>query len=304
MPRRPLSQRLWSLQHRAAPYLFVLPFVLLFAVFLAYPLLQSIVLSLYQSVGTRESRFVGAGNYAFLLREPVFWLAVANTVGFAALFIAVQVPLALGLAILLNHRRVRLRGVFRFAFFSTYLVGQVFASVLFTLLLAPRTGLINRAVGSALPWVGTELNWKGDPALAIPAIVLAAVWLTVGQSMVYLLAGLQAVDRELYEAAAVDGAGPWQRFRHVTLPGIRPVLVYLVLVSTIYALQLFELPFVFFNLGFGPKFRGMTVVGYLYMNGILAGDLGFASAVGWVLFFLISVVAYVQLRVTGAGKEA
>jgi ABC-type sugar transport system permease subunit len=170
------------------------------------------------------------------------------------------------------------------------------------LLLAPRTGLVNRAIGAVLPWVGSEINWKGDARFAMPAVVLAALWLSLGQATLYLLAALQAVDRELYEAAAVDGAGAWAKFRHVTLPGIRPVLVYLVLVGTIYALQMFELPYVFFQ-GAGPRFAGMTIVGYLFAHGFQAGDIGYAAAVGWVLFLIISVVAMVQLKVTGAAKE-
>src|SRR3982750_1911837 len=127
----------WRLQQRAAPYLFVLPFLVLFGVFFLYPLVNSLVLSGRQFVGPRVSRSVGLGNYAFMLRDVGFWLSVLNTFIFAALFLAVELPLSLGLAILLNSRRVRFRSGFRFAFFSPYLVGSVFPSVIFMLLLRP-----------------------------------------------------------------------------------------------------------------------------------------------------------------------
>lgn len=296
----PSSFRFWSLQQRLAPYLFVFPFVLLFAVFLLYPLARSLYLSLFYLGGTPSAEFIGLGHYQFILSDPVFWIACANTVVFAVLFLSIQVPLSLGLAVLLNSRRVRFRNAFRFAFFSSHVVGAVFVAVLFRTLMAPRLGLINRAIG-ALPGLHADNNWLGDPVLARPAIVIAAVWLSVGWGMIYLLAALQAADPELYEAAKIDGAGPWARFRHVTLPAIRPVLGFLVLVGTIASLSLFELPYVFFQ-GFGPKLAGATIVMYLYENGLQSNDLSFAAAVGWILVVLIAGVSLVQVRLTRAAE--
>jgi ABC-type sugar transport system permease subunit len=287
-------RQLWSLQHRLAPYLFVSPFVLVFCVFLLYPLARSLHLSLFHLGGTPAAEFIGTGHYRFILTDPIFWLACANTFAFAVLFLAIQVPASLGLAVLLDSRRVRFRNLFRFAFVSPHVVGGVFVAVLFRLLMAPRQGLINKAIGR-LPFLTSDNNWLGDPILARPAVVIAALWLSIGWGMVYLLAALQSVDRELYEAAQVDGAGPWRRFRHVTLPGVRPVLTFLVLVGTIAALSLFELPFVFFQ-GSGPRLAGMTIVMYLYENGFMTGDLSFAAAVGWVLVVMILLVSLAQVR--------
>ena len=293
---------LWTLQHRLAPYLFVLPFFVLFSVFLLYPLARSLYLSLYHNGATPSAEFVGLGHYRYILGDQLFWVACLNTVAFAVLFLSLQVPLSLGLALLLNSRLVRFREVFRFAFFSSHVVGAVFVAVLFRLLMAPRQGLVNKAI-DLLPFLGPDNNWLGDPLLARPAIVIAALWLSVGWGMIYVLAALQAVDRELYEAAQVDGAGPWSRFRHVTLPGIRPVLAFLVLVGTIAALSLFELPYVFFQ-GSGPRLAGMTIVMYLYENGFMTGDISFAAAVGWILVVLILGVSLVQVKLTGAAEEA
>ena len=284
-----------------APYLFLLPFVLVFAGFFLLPLAQSLGMSLRSYAGPRTSRYVGPAHYRFLLTDPLFWVGVLNTASYTVLFLLFQVPASLGLALLLNGPRVRGRALFRLAMLLPFLAGNVLAGILFTLLLAPRQGLINRALG--LIGVGPDLNWRTDPALATAAIVLAVLWLTVGWGMVYLLAALQAVDRQLYEAAEVDGTTPWQRFRHVTLPGIRPVLAYLVLVGTVGGLQLFELPYVFFQ-GLGPKLRGLTVVQYLVIRGFDRGDLGLAAAVGWVLVVLITLASIPQLRRMREGEGA
>jgi ABC-type sugar transport system permease subunit len=261
-----------------------------------YPLGRSLVLSLYHFATPRYAKFVGFDNYRFLWRDQVFRYAVANTLYFAVAFMVLQIPLALGLAVLLNSRWVRGRSFLRLAFFSPHLVGGVFVAVIFSLLLTPRHGLVNRAIGAVLPRVGTEIAWTGKPLLAMPAIVMAALWLSVGYAMIYLLAALQGVDRELYEAAEIDGAGPWARFRHVTLPSIRPVLRFLILVGFIGALQLFELPFVLFGQSAGPASFGITIVMYLYFMAFRLGDLGYASAVGWALVLMLLIVSLLQVR--------
>jgi len=288
--------RLWKFQSKAAPYLFVAPFSLLFAVFLVYPIYRGLALSFYKTAGRREM-FIGLANYRFLLGDIMFWGALANTLAFAVLSLVIQVPAALGLALLLNSRRLRFRAVFRFAFFVTHVVGSVFLAVLFAVLLSPRTGLVNRALG------GLDINWLGRSELVLPAMLLASLWVTLGFGMIYFLAALQAVDKELYEAAEVDGAGKWARLWHVTLPGIRPVLVFMVLVNTIAAFQLFELPYVLFQGGAGPRSRGLTIVMYLFQTGFQAGDLGYASAIGWVLMLLILAVAIAQVRLMRAIRE-
>jgi ABC-type sugar transport system permease subunit len=296
---------LWALQARYAPYLFVTPFLVLFLGFMVYPLLRSISMSFYSYAGPHTSRFVGFGHYRFFLGDFLLWIAVANTVVYAIFYIALQIPLSLGLALLLNSPRVRFRNLFRFAFFAPFLVGNVFVSVIFMLLLSQRHGLIPKALGFFNPaWL--EVSWLGDPIYARIAIVLASLWLTVGWGMVFFLAALQGVDRELYDAAAVDGAGAWSRFRNVTLPGIKPVMTFLVITGTIGALQLFELPYIIFlqhGSAAGPKWAGLTIVMYLYQQGFDLGDLGAACAVGWFLVLIILAVALVQIRISRAARE-
>ena len=294
-------ERLWAFQHRAAPYVFVSPFVVLFCVFLLYPLARSLVLSMYKTAGPENEKFVGLANYAFLLTDPLFWWSVLNTSLFTVAFLVIQIPVSLGLAVLLNNRRVRFRGAFRFAFFSTHLVGPDFVAVLFSILLNARQGLLNQVIGAV---VGTpvQINWLGSPYLAMTSVLLAALWLGIGWGMIYFLAALQAVDLELYDAASVDGAGKWQQFLHVTLPGIRPVLVFMILIGSIGAFQLFELPYVLFN-GPGPAQSALTIVMYLFATGFEAGDLGYAAAIGWLLVLILFGLALLQLKLFKAGRD-
>src|SRR5258706_630439 len=212
------SSSLWALQAKYAPYLFVAPFLLLFCGFMVYPLLRSISMSLCSDAGPQPGRFVGLGHYRYFLGDFLLWIAVANTIVYAIAYMGLQIPLSLGLALLLNNPRVRFRNLFRFAFFAPYLVGNVFVSIIFVLLLSQRHGLIPKALGFFNPaWL--EVSWLGDPINARIAIVLASLWLSVGWGMVFFLAALQGVDRELYDAAAVDWAGAWVRFWDRWRPG-------------------------------------------------------------------------------------
>jgi len=291
--------RFWRLQAKAAPYVFLLPFFLVFGTFMLYPLGKSIYLAFHQTNGPKSVVFVGIDNFTFLLSDPDFWTALRNTATYAFFSVFLQLPLSLGLALLLNSRLVKGRDIFRLAFFSPHLVGQVFVAVLFGVLYAPRYGLINQALSWAFG-IDVDIDWKKNHVMT--ALVVTALWMYVGFNMIYFLAALQAVDPDLYEAAMVDGANAFQQFVHVTLPSIRPVLVFVVVLSTIGSFQLFELPFVLLQ-GPGPNNSGLTIVMYLYLTGFEAGDLGLASAIGWFLVLIILAISLVQLKV-GRGGEA
>jgi ABC-type sugar transport system permease subunit len=193
------------------------------------------------------------------------------------------------------------RDLFRFSFFSSYLVGQVFVGVIFFQLFGP-DGLINHAV-SIVAGHRVVIPWLSSPNLVLPSVLIASLWLATGYGMVYFLAALQSVDPELYEAAEMDGAGNWQRFVHITLPGIRPMLGYVVLVGAIGGFQLFELPFVLLQ-GAGPNARGLTVVMYLFVMGFNTGDLGYASAIGWMLVVILLALTFIKFRFFRFGPES
>jgi len=290
----------------AAPYLLLAPALCLMALLLVYPLLSSISLSLHK-IGPGTRQFVGLGNYRFLLRDRIFWAALANTTAFAVAFLAIEIPLAVALALLLNRPDIRARNLLRFAFFSPHLVGFAFVGVLFNALLSPRRGGVDRLLSilhRRPPNHPIELNWLTNPPWASAALVVAALWLSVGLAMLYCLAALQSVRQDLVDAAAVDGARAPSRFFHITLPAIRPVLLLLIAAGTIAAFQLFELPYVLFGQTSGPGGRGLTVVMYLFFAGFQAGDLGYASAIGWVLVVILALATLLEIRVSRLGSDS
>jgi ABC-type sugar transport system permease subunit len=284
---------------RWLPWAFLAPFVLVFVTFTAYPLLQSVGLSLQQTYGPRSSRFVGVSNFTYLLHDPLFWRALRNTAVFAAGSVFIQLPCSLGLALLLNQCRVRGRALFRLIFFAPSLVGLAFVAVLFTLVFEKRTGVLNVLLHRV---AGFDLEFPWLEEHVMPAMIVVALWLYVGFNMVYFLAALQNVRQHLVEAARVDGANAWHRFIHITIPAIRPVGTFVVLLSLLGSFQLFELPFLLLN-GAGPDNQGLTLVMYLYQTGFETGDLGYASAIGWVLAVLLGLFALGQ-RVLGREEEA
>lgn len=279
---------------RYAPYFFLAPFFTLFAVFMVYPLFDSIRLSTYSVRGMQNQTFVGLENIDRLIADPLFWTALWNTAYFAAGSLLLQLPVALALALLLSNARLKGRNLFRLSFFSPVLISGVFIAVIFYLLYDRRYGLVNQVLGS-------EIQWLQDPDLVMPALVLAGVWRWAGFNMVYFLAGLQSIRQELYEAAAVDGAGPWQSFVHVTIPALKPVIAFVVITSMIGSFQLFDLPYVLTE--GGPGNASMTMVMYLYKHGFEFINLGYAATIGWALAVIIGVISIIQVRFFGVFRE-
>jgi ABC-type sugar transport system permease subunit len=283
------------------PFIFLAPYLALTCVFFIYPFFNAIWLAFHQTNGPTRAVFVGLDNFRFVLSDPDFHTAVWNTTIFAFFSVFLQLPLSLGLALLLNRGDSRLRNAFRLVLFSPQLVGSVFVGILFGMLFTPRFGLFNRLVQALIAW-GLEERWLANPSLVMPALVIVALWMWVGFNMIYFLAALQTVDQSLVEAARIDGAGPWGVFWHVTVPAIKPVAVFVVVMSTIGSFQLFELPFTMMQ-GPGPNQAGLTVVMYLYQRGFDTGNLGYASAIGWTLAAVIFVVSMAQVAVTGGFRK-
>ncbi len=291
-----------------APYIFLLPYLLLTSVFFVYPFLRAIALAFYQTNGPRSQVFVGLDNFLFLAQDVRFHSALTNTIVYTCCSLFVQLPLALGLAVLLNSGtsklEQRLKGLFRLILFSPNLVGPVFVGVLFGVLLTPRYGLVNRTLHALVGW-GLERRWVEDPKMVMPALVLISLWLYVGFNMVYFLAALQNVDKELEQAARIDGAGRWQVFWNVTLPSIRHVVIFVFILSTIGSFNLFEMPLaLLYNTnGAGPDDSGLTVITYLNEVAYRSGDLGLGSAVGWIVALMIMTFSFVQYRVSRASEH-
>ena len=296
----------WKLRTRSAPYLFLLPYFIIVAAFFLYPLAYATRLAFYYTVGPKSQIYVGFDNFKFILLDHDFHVALWNTLLFCVFSLFVQLPLSLGLAMLLNAKNDKTKSFFRLAIFSPNLVGQVFVGILFGVLFTPQYGLFNQLIQKLTGW-GLQERWLSNPQLVMPAIIIAAMWLYVGFNMIYFLAALQNVDQNLIDAARIDGAGPFGIFINVTIPAITPVATFVVVMSTIGSFQLFELPF---NLlqqggssGYGPKLSGLTVVGYLYREGYDAGNLGIAAAVGWLLTLIILMISVVQIKLSGTTRS-
>jgi ABC-type sugar transport system permease subunit len=275
-----------------APWLFLAPFLGAFSVFTIWPLLRSFVLALQQTYGPGTTAWVGLRNFRFLATDPLFWTAASNTLQYTLGSLLIQLPVALALALLLNRPGLRGRGLLRLTFFAPSLVGLPFVAMLFAPIFEKRTGLLNASLHWFFPLWNPEFAWMSEYVMS--ALILAALWIYAGFNMVYFLAALQNVPSELLEAAAMDGAGPWQRFRHVILPEIAPVAGFVTLLSTIGSFQMFELSYILLGNGPGPENRGLTVMMYLYQTGFLTGDLGYA--IGWVLALTLMGIALFQRR--------
>ncbi|WP_413116726.1 carbohydrate ABC transporter permease [Streptomyces sp. CY1] len=278
---------------RLAPYLFILPALVLFAAFKLYPIGWSFVLSLHKSVGGTDT-FVGADNYRRLIDDPLFWTAFKNTAVVLAVQVPVMLALATGLAVALNSTLLHGRSVFRLGFFLPMVTGLVAYGIVFSVLLHQEYGLVNWF----LELLGSDgVPWLTDPLWAKISIGLALTWHYTGYNAVILLARLQTVPKELYDAAAVDGAGPWHTFRHVTLPGLRPALLLTTVLSTIGTLQLFDEPYVLTK--GGPDNATLTIGVYLYQTAFKYFDFGYASAIAYALAVLIGILGLIQFRVLG-----
>lgn len=267
------------------------PWILALVVFVAYPFGFSFVLSFfdYSPLAPDAARFVGAGNYAEALRDPRFWKALGNTILFVFGTIPFTTALALGLALALD-RAFPGRTLFRAGFFLPTVVSVVVISLVWKGLYAPEGPLswLVRAFG------GTPPHWLLDERTALPAIMAMDVWAASGYYMIIFLAGLKGISAELYEAAALEGATPWQRFVHVTLPLLQPTFLFVLVVNSIRSLQIFTEVFVMTR--GGPLQATLTSVFYLYEQAFYKFRLGYASSIAYLLFALTLLLAIAQVR--------
>jgi ABC-type sugar transport system permease subunit len=273
-------------------YLFIAPSVILIAVFIAEPIVQSGWMSLHDwTIGEATHKFVGFANYTALYHDSRFWNALRVTVVYTVVVSVGQV--LLGLAVAARLRKTTwYSSLLRSAYFFPFIASLVVVGIVWKFLLDPQVGLVDGWLGD----IGISApDWLQSTALALPTVIAIGIWKNVGFAMIVLLASMQQVPEFLYEAATLDGANAWQRFRHVTLPALRPALLFTSIIATITGLQLFDL--VFAMTSGGPIFHTESVVMYLYEKGFVEFQMGYASAIAWVLFLIILAISAVQLRV-------
>lgn len=280
---------------RAAAF-FLAPALLTIGLFFGLPVLAAFGLSLtdfdiYALGDLSTVRFVGVRNYVELASSAEFWSALGNTLYFVALGGPLSVAVSLGAALLVNARVLRGRAFFRTVFFAPVVTTLVAVAVVWRYLYHVRYGLFNYGLG--LVGVG-PVDWLGDPQWAMPAIVLLAVWKNFGYNMIIFVAGLQNVPEELYEAAHMDGASAWDEFRFITLPQLAPTFLFVGVLTMVGYFQLFAEPYVMTE--GGPVGATVSVVYLMFVEGFRYWNLGYASAVAFVLFALMLVGTLVQLR--------
>ncbi|HVL38552.1 MAG TPA: sugar ABC transporter permease [Fimbriimonadaceae bacterium] len=275
-----------------AGYLFAAPWILGFCFFLLYPLLSSMYYSFCDYSVLKEPVWIGLDNYRELMGDEVFWIALKNTAIYAVFALPLGVVFAISLALLLNSK-VKGLALYRTIFFVPSLVPMVSLAVLWLWLFNGERGLVNELLGK----VGVAgPNWLGDPAWSKPALVVLGVW-GVGNAIVIYLAGLQSVPQALYEAADLDGAKAWSKTRHVTLPMISPVILFNLIMGIIGTLQVFTVPYVMFP-GGSPARSTYFYTMYLFDNAFRYHKMGYACAMGWIMFLIIFGLTMLSLHVS------
>ncbi len=272
-------------------WLFAAPSFAIIAVFILYPIVQSLWYSTHDwRLGATDQPFVGVDNYRRLIHDFRFWNALKITVIFTASSVLLQVVIGFAAAMALQGDSLLSRVVRSIYFFPT-VVSLTTIGLVWRFLLDPNIGL----VGGVTEKLGVEpVGWLQDPNLALPVVILVSVWKNLGFTMVILLAGLKGVPDHLYEAARVDGAGRVRTIWHITLPSIRPTLMFTTMILIINSLQMFDLIYVMTNSG--PIFTTDTLVTMLYRVGFQQFDIGYASAIAWALFLLIAAASALQLK--------
>jgi multiple sugar transport system permease protein len=281
-------------RYSTAGWAFAAPAMIMLSLFFFVPVLLAFALSLtdfdlYALANLDDLRFIGLGNYAQLLQTPLFWKALGNTFYFVIVGVPLSIALSLGAAMLLNGVPSKLVGLFRTALFAPVVTTLVAVAVIWRYLLHTRYGMINYGLGN----LGIDpVDWLGNPNWAMPSIIFFAVWKNFGYNMVILLAGLQTIPNDLYEAARIDGANAWHQFVHVTLPGLGPMLLLVSILTMAGYFQLFAEPYVMTQ--GGPVESTVSVLYFMYEQGFKWWNLGFASAVAFVLFVIMFAITALQ----------
>ena len=277
------------------PYLFILPFFTIQAVFLLYPVVSALFLSFYQATGVGARKFIGLGNYVSLVQDPRYLHSLLNTTEYALGSILILSPLALLIALAVRSFIVpsdNAKSMYRLAYFMPQLTSFVVIALMFSLVFDKDYGLLNNFLaGFGLPKIG----WLRSTDLAMPSVIMVGIWTFVGINSLYFLAGLQNIPAEINEAAAIDGASRLQTFLYVTLPMLRPTLLFVIIQATIFSYQIFDLPYLL--TGGGPSDSSLSVVIYLYQSGFQQFKLGYAAAMGYSLGIISVVLTLIQLRV-------
>lgn len=284
---------------KVMPYIFILPFIITFLVFFLYPVISALIMSFQSIKGPGDVIFIGFQNYRNLL-NPHFNNALRVSFLYAFLTIAILIPLPLVLAVLLNNTLLRGRNIFRSALFIPALTSVIVAGMFFRYAFGGQaTAIANQIIG--IFGLG-PITWLQGKSTAMLAMVTLCVWRWLGVNIIYFLAGLQNIPKELYESAEIDGANMWQKFLRITIPSLKPVIIYVITISIYGGLSMFTESYAYWG-SRSPGDIGLTLVGFIYQTGFNKNDFGFASASGTILFLIIMAVVVIQLKLFGFLKR-
>jgi arabinosaccharide transport system permease protein len=285
---------------KAAPYIFILPFLLSFVVFWIYPLFSTVKMS-FEKIEPTDITFVGFENYTKLLKDTVFYIAVRNSFEYMLLTCLILIPIPMLFAVLMDSNLVKAKGIWKALLYLPALTSVVISGTLFRLMFSEYdTGQMNvlmTALGlSTQKWLKMKVTGMG-------ALLILACWRWTGINMLYFLSGLKGIDKGLYESAEIDGATAWQKFHYVTFPLLKPTTIYVLTISVYAGLAMFLESFMLWAGNASPNNIGLTIVGYLYRRGIEKNQMGYASAIGLVLLCIALVINMIQLKFNGIFKK-
>lgn len=286
----------FKINSKSAPYYFLLPVIVVFVIFIVYPIIKSFLLSFYE-FKAGEYNFVGLDNYINLSKDAIFLKSLFNTFVYLIIQVPIMVFLSLVMAYLLDQAFLKLKAIFRVSVFLPAITSLIAYSLVFKLLLNNEYGLVNYLLKLA----GLDgVNWLNGPISSKVSIMIAITWRWTGYNMVIMLAGLQRIPHEIYEASDIDGANRFQKFMMITLPLMKPIILFSAITSTIGTLQLFDESYILTD--GGPDGATITVAHYLYNNGFKYIKFGYAAAISYVLVVIIAVLSYLQFKV-GEAKD-
>lgn len=289
-------------------YLFVLPFVIVFLVFSVYPVLRTLYLSFTNYKGFGDATWTGLDNYKRVITDKFFWRDLGNTIKIWGVNIVLQLGLAFLLTVIFSDIKYKIRGlaVFRAVYYLPNLIAATSVAFLFKTLLDWKYGSFNQIL-MTLGITHEQVNWLGSTTTAPYVVSVLGAWMWFGNSFIMLMAGVQGIPKDYFEAAAIDGAGRWKVFGKITLPLLRPIMLYVFVTSLIGGLQLFDLPFLMNGAAPGtagePSGKLQTVVMYLYKFGFETHQVGYASAIAYTLFFIILIVSIIQFKTLGKEED-
>lgn len=285
-------------------YLFIAPFVIVFLIFNVYPVLRTLYLSFTSFPGYGEPAWIGLDNYTRVIKDKYFWTALWNTVRIWSVSIVMQLGLAFLLTIVFSDIKYKMRGLgaFRAIYYLPNLIAATSIAFLFQTMLDWRYGTLNQilmGLGLAQP-----VQWLESSQVAPYSVAVINAWLWFGNSFIVLMAGVQGIPRDYFEAAAIDGAGRWKVFGKITIPMLRPILIYVSITSLIGGLQMFDIPHLISQRNAAIHDGALrTVVIYMYQFGFTTFQVGYASAIAYALFLIILTVSIIQFKIMNRGDD-